>query len=147
MYRYTQHTNTDINKALNINEYVHKTDTKEEIKHSTIFDIYEKKFKLNSFIKEQLKVYENEIDIELFEYLLDQISSRGDIIAKDKYLLKTLNDLKQHNVKTIAGFINHTSKHKKELQRQKLAEKWGYTPKSDEYDTDFDKLAEMTRYR
>lgn len=150
VYRYTQNTNidmnTDTNKDLNINKYIDRVDTKEETKGTTILDIYEQHFKLNSFIKAELKSYEDEVELELFEYLLEQISNRTDIIAKDKYLISTLKDLKSHNVKTISDFIEHTSKHKKQIEKQKLAAKWVYTPSDQDMD-EFDKLAEMTRYR
>ena len=153
VYRYTQNTNvntnTDTNKDLNINENVDIYDTNNEIKGNTddtLVSIYASKFKLNSFIEETLKLYENGIDKELFEYLLEQISNRQDIKSVEAYLITTLEDLRKNNVKNIEEFLKHTGKHKKELKKQKLAAKWGYTPSDQDMD-EFDKLAEMTRYR
>lgn len=153
VYRYTQNTNvntnTDTNKDLNINENVDIYDTNNEIKGNTddtLVSIYASKFKLNSFIEETLKLYENGIDKELFEYLLEQISNRQDIKSVEAYLITTLEDLRKNNVKNIEEFLKHTGKHKKELKKQKLAAKWGYTPSDQDMD-EFDKLAEMTRRR
>lgn len=154
LYRYTYNTNintnVNTNKYVNINEFVGVDDTKNEIKvntDNTLVSIYASKFKLNSFIEEQLKLYENYIDKELLEYLLDQISNRQNIMSVEAYLTTTLKDLKQHGVKTISDFIEHTSKHKKQIEKQKLAAKWGYTPSNQDMMDEFDKLAEMTRRR
>ena len=141
VYRYTQNTNvntnTDTNKDLNINENVDIYDTNNEIKGNTddtLVSIYASKFKLNSFIEETLKLYENGIDNELFEYLLEQISNRQDIKSVEAYLITTLEDLRKNNVKNIEEFLKHTGKHKKELKKQKLAAKWGYTPSDQDID-------------
>lgn len=147
VYRYTPNTNintnTDTNNYLNTNRYIDRADIKGETKYTTMIDVYEQYFKSNSFIKSELKLYEDEMELELFEYLLEQISNRSDIKAKDKYLISTLKDLKSHSVKTISDFIEHTGKHKKQLERQKLSNKWGYTPSSE--DIDFDEIVKLSR--
>lgn len=109
-----------------------------ETNNDTIYSIYEKKFKLNRFMKEKLKEYHNYIDMELFEYLVEQISSRADIKVKESYLIKILEDLKIHNIKSVEGFLNHTKNHK---QRKN----WNYTEVDE--DVDFDELARLTRER
>lgn len=150
IYRYMQpiniDTDTNTNKSVFINEPIYVNDTKKESEDDTLVSIYESRFKLNSFMEEQLKLFERYIDIELFEHLVDQIVARTDIKSKEGYLITTLKDLKKCNVRTIEDFFSHTERHKKESKRQKLANQWGYTP-GPEIDMDFDKIAEMTKHR
>lgn len=156
IYRYNCSTNintyVDTNKCVNINEYVSETDTNKETKDNISIDICalcEQKFKrkVNSHIKKELKLHEGEVDRELIEYLVDDISNRDYVTAKDKYLLNTLDDMKTYNVKTIEDYYKYTENHKKAKDIQKRTKNWNYTPSKDEWDIDFEHLAEMTRYR
>lgn len=156
IYRYNCstniNTNVDTNKCVNINEYVSETDTNKETKDNISIDICalcEQKFKrkVNSHIKKELKLHEGEVDRELIEYLVDDISNRDYVTAKDKYLLNTLDDMKTYNVKTIEDYYKYTENHKKAKDIQKRTKNWNYTPSKDEWDIDFEHLAEMTRYR
>ena len=99
IYRYLKtitETNIDTVKTKRIatKEVLHDTDI--ETNSDTIYSIYEQKFKLNGFMKEKLKEYHNDMDLELFEYLIEHISARADIKAKESYLLQLLKDLKKH---------------------------------------------------
>ena len=104
IYRYLKtitETNIDTVKTKRIatKEVLHDTDI--ETNSDTIYSIYEQKFKLNGFMKEKLKEYHNDMDLELFEYLIEHISARADIKAKESYLLQLLKDLKKHNIRNI----------------------------------------------
>lgn len=141
IYKYLKtknETNIDTVKTKRIatKEVLHDTDI--ETNSDTIYSIYEQKFKLNGFMKEKLKEYHNDMDLELFEYLIEHISARADIKAKESYLLQLLKDLKKHNIRNIEKFLNHTKNHK---QRKN----WNYTELDE--DVDFDELARLTRER
>ena len=141
IYRYLKtitETNIDTVKTKRIatKEVLHDTDI--ETNSDTIYSIYEQKFKLNGFMKEKLKEYHNDMDLELFEYLIEHISARADIKAKESYLLQLLKDLKKHNIRNIEKFLNNTKNHK---QRKN----WNYTELDE--DVDFDELARLTRER
>ena len=76
IYRYLKtitETNIDTVKTKRIatKEVLHDTDI--ETNSDTIYSIYEQKFKLNGFMKEKLKEYHNDMDLELFEYLIEHI--------------------------------------------------------------------------
>ena len=150
VYRYNYatniNTNVDTNKCVNINEFVSEDDTNKETKCNTIIDICEQKFKLNSSIKKELKLYEGEVDIELLEYILENISNNDYIKIKDKYLLTTLKDMKKHNVKTIEDYYKYTEKHKRAKDIQERTKHWNYTPDINE-DIDFERIVEMSRSR
>lgn len=150
VYRYNYatniNTNVDTNKCVNINEFVSEDDTNKETKCNTIIDICEQKFKLNSYIKKELKLYEGEVDIELLEYILENISNNDYIKIKDKYLLTTLKDMKKHNVKTIEDYYKYTEKHKRAKDIQERTKHWNYTPDINE-DIDFERIVEMSRSR
>lgn len=150
VYRYNYatniNTNVDTNKCVNINECVSEDDTNKETKCNTIIDICEQKFKLNSYIKKELKLYEGEVDIELLEYILENISNNDYIKIKDKYLLTTLKDMKNHNVKTIEDYYKYTEKHKRAKDIQERTKHWNYTPDINE-DIDFERIVEMSRSR
>lgn len=150
VYRYNYatniNTNVDTNKCVNINECVSEDDTNKETKCNTIIDICEQKFKLNSYIKKELKLYEGEVDIELLEYILENISNNDYIKIKDKYLLTTLKDMKKHNVKTIEDYYKYTEKHKRAKDIQERTKHWNYTPDINE-DIDFERIVEMSRSR
>ena len=150
VYRYNyatnNNTNVDTNKCVNINECVSEDDTNKETKCNTIIDICEQKFKLNSYIKKELKLYEGEVDIELLEYILENISNNDYIKIKDKYLLTTLKDMKNHNVKTIEDYYKYTEKHKRAKDIQERTKHWNYTPDINE-DIDFERIVEMSRSR
>ena len=110
IYKYLKtknETNIDTVKTKRIatKEVLHDTDI--ETNSDTIYSIYEQKFKLNGFMKEKLKEYHNDMDLELFEYLIEHISARADIKAKESYLLQLLKDLKKHNIRNIEKFLNH----------------------------------------
>ena len=141
IYRYLKtitETNIDTvkTKKIAIKEVLHDTDI--ETNSDTIYSIYEQKFKLNGFMKEKLKEYHNDMDLELFEYLIEHISARADIKAKESYLLQLLKDLKKHNIRNIEKFLNHT-------QNYKHRKNWNYTEVDE--DVDFDELARLTRER
>ena len=141
IYRYLKtitETNIDTVKTKRIatKEVLHDTDI--ETNSDTIYSIYEQKFKLNGFMKEKLKEYHNDMDLELFEYLIEHISARADIKAKESYLLQLLKDLKKHNIRNIEKFLNHTKNHKHRKN-------WNYTELDE--DVDFDELARLTRER
>lgn len=156
VYRYTQNinsaTNVDTNKYSNINENIDRYDTNNEIEgdtDDTLVSIYASRFKLNSFTEETLKLYENSIDKELFEYLLDQISNRQNIISVESYLKATLEDLKENNVKTLKEYFNRPEKHKKQvrdLKKENNRKNWNYSTES-RVQEDFDIMAKMTRYK
>lgn len=150
IYRYIKNININTNINTNIsvinNEYIYNSDTENDIKSNMMFEIYKKRYKLNSFIEEKLSLYENEVTLELFEYILDHISTRQNIIYKDKYLISLLDDLKQNNVKTLEEFMNHTTNHKEVIRKKKLAEKFGYMVGND-LDEDFEELAKLSRLR
>lgn len=141
IYRYLKtitETNIDTvkTKKIAIKEVLHDTDI--ETNSDTIYSIYEQKFKLNGFMKEKLKEYHNDMDLELFEYLIEHISARADIKAKESYLLQLLKDLKKHNIRNIEKFLNHTKNYKHRKN-------WNYTEVDE--DVDFDELARLTRER
>lgn len=139
IYRYLKtvnETNKDTVKTekIDIKEVLGDTDI--DTNGDTIYSVYEQKFKLNKFTKGKLNEYCNDMDLELFQYLIEQISSRTDIKVKEGYLLKLFKDLKRNNIKSIEEFFNHTKNHKQKKN-------WNYT-ESDE-DINFDEIARLTR--
>lgn len=139
IYRYLKtitETNIDTVKTEKIDIKEVLSDTGIDTNNDTIYSVYEQKFKLNKFIKGKLNEYCDDMDLELFEYLIEHISSRADIKVKEGYLLKLLKDLKRNNIKSIEEFFNHTKNHKQKKN-------WNYTEPDE--DINFDEIVRLTR--
>lgn len=156
VYRYMQNTdidiNVDTNKCIYTNVCIDNDNTKIDTNNDTIVSIYENyvsktdKFKYNDFMRESLSKYQDRIDVELFEYLLDQIANRTGVISKEKYLLTTLNNIMRDNVRNIEDYYESTEKHKKEVKKQEHIKKWGFGP-GPEYEMDWEELAKKSANR
>ena len=151
-YRYITRvtdTNMDTVQTSNINSLSNNEDTDED-NYNKLLRLYGycygiKPAEINSVMKKELKRYES-VDLELFIYLINSFKSNPDIKNKDRYLLKTLENIKDNNIKDLNGYFRFNKEYTERKKKSDNRKNWNYSTESS-VEEDFNTMAKMTRYR
>ena len=149
-YRYISSIfNTNINTAntSNPNTLPNVSDTNLDI-YQQLIRIYSRIYgdELDPVTKEELKEYTEYVDLDLFTYLVKSFKNNPEIRKKDRYLIATLENLKENNIKDLDGYFRLNKEYVERNKKNDNRKNWNYSTES-RVQEDFDIMAKMTRYK